>query len=472
MSSKKDKQQNNSAGDVNGMPKKKTAGAFDGLADMLNTGDLGALIDNNGQDLSMIQISEIAVKKQVREIFEDDENSLQDLANSIRAKGVLQSIIVRPIPGPIPFELVAGERRLRSAKIVGLEQIPAIVRELTDEEAEDYQLAENIQRKNLTQIEIGRRLQRDLDALGSIEAVMEKHEKSRAWISKWLSILDLPEQAQRVVDEKLSADPEVILGVKQIEKYDPDAAKALVDDLKQTQIDKTESRKAAKDDKATKGDKKTEKPNAEGTARSKVQAVKDAVKPPKKPRKDKTPPANPDNVATEKDRSHEEPGPVTVVENGSAAPETIEKANEVLQDDNTAQDDQNAFNSMLDDIVATDEAGAAENEENQSFGNPPAFPPAALDEAYSAIFESGRSPAAALDAMAKEERENCENWLRSFYDVGVSAKDIGRTVIQGLRVGQFAQEGHGAFALSAFLYGADAEAKFSLLNIMGSVKPS
>lgn len=459
--------------------KKPAVGAFDGLADMLNAGDLGSLTGDHGQDYSRIVIAEIAVKPQVREIFEDAENSLKDLADSIRELGVLQAILIRPIPGPIPFELVAGERRLRAATMAGLEQIPAIVRELTDEEAEAIQFAENIQRKNLTQIEIGNRLQRDLDNLGNIEAVMAKHKKSRAWISKWLSILDLPEQAQRLVDENLSADPEVILGVKQIEKVSPEAAKEVVDELKKTQ---GESKKG-------------------GNARDKVQAAKDAVKPPKKPRKEKTPPANPDNVATPREESHKENGPVTDVPPATLAndpalqelQQTFAAGAQSEQDDNNQDDPADIFadakivtfdpaqqeqppqafpqSAPTGQQEATQEAAGGTNGAGQGASNVPALPPAeALDNAYSLVFESGSSPKMVLDCMDKDARENCENWLNSFYEVGTSAKDVGRAVIQGFRNGQFAQEGHGALALAAFLYGADSGAKFSMFDIIGSVK--
>lgn len=450
--------------------KKPAVGAFDGLADMLNAGDLGSLTGDSGQDFSLIVIAEIAVKPQVREIFEDAENSLEDLADSIREHGVLQAIIIRPIPGPIPFELVAGERRLRAATMAGLEQIPAIVRELTDEEAEAIQFAENIQRKNLTQIEIGNRLQRDLDNLGNIEAVMAKHKKSRAWISKWLSILDLPEQAQRLVDENLSADPEVILGVKQIEKVSPEAAKEVVDELKKTQ---GESKKG-------------------GNARDKVQAAKDAVKPPKKPRKEKTPPANPDNVATPRDESHKENGPVTDVPPATLAndpalqelQQTFAAEAQAEQEDSNQDEQADIFADAKNVTIegpkevllpgsqeSTQEAASGINSNGQGASNVPALPPAeALDNAYSLVFESGSSPKMVLDCMDKDARENCENWLNSFYEVGTSAKDVGRAVIQGFRNGQFAQEGHGALALAAFLYGADSNAKFSMLDIIGSVK--
>lgn len=72
--------------------------------------------------------------------------------------------------------------------------------------------------------------------------------------------------------------------------------------------------------------------------------------------------------------------------------------------------------------------------------------------------------------MSKADKEAVESYLRTFYDAGKQANDVGRAVIQGIRKGQFSTDGDGAFALVAFLHGADSEAKFSVLNILGCVK--
>jgi len=150
---------------------------------------------------------------------------------------------------------------------------------LSDEEAEELQAAENIHRKNLTQIEEARRVQRDLNALnGDVNAVLAKYNKSRPWLSKLLSLLDLPDQAKRLVSENVSADIEVINTVKTIERIDPEKAKTLVDDLK-----------------ASRG---------KVNARDKVQAVKEEVKP-KKVKRGQDEEGG--SVATPKDRSQEEP---------------------------------------------------------------------------------------------------------------------------------------------------------------------
>ena len=153
--------------------------------DILGTG-VDALFGGNQTTLTVVPLSDIQVKEQIRKHFEDETNSLSELAESIKQRGVLQPILLRPAPNGSGYELIAGERRFRAAQLAGLSSIPAHIKNLSDEEAEDAQLAENIQRKNLTQQEEALKIQRDLDKLGSVEAVLAKHNKSRAWLSKML----------------------------------------------------------------------------------------------------------------------------------------------------------------------------------------------------------------------------------------------------------------------------------------------
>lgn len=190
---------------------------------------LDALFETDAQ-FAHIPLDMITVKKQVREQFDDTpDNKMVELAASIRARGVLQPILLREIGEG--YELIAGERRLRASKMAGLEKIPAYIRVMTDEDAEDAQLAENIHRENLTHLETANKLQKDLDQLGSIQAVLEKHNKSESWLSKMLSLLNLPEETKKLITGNVSADLEVIGAVKQIEKINPAEAKKLVEDL-------------------------------------------------------------------------------------------------------------------------------------------------------------------------------------------------------------------------------------------------
>jgi ParB family transcriptional regulator, chromosome partitioning protein len=192
-----------------------------------------SLFDTQGATFSTIPLDMIDVKKQVREVFEDEDNSLADLAENIKTNGVLQPILLRPTDDG--YELIAGERRLRAAKIAGLDVIPAYIREMSDDEAENAQFYENIHRKNLTQIEEAKKLQRDLDSLGGDkQAVCELHQKSYSWVSKRLSLLALEKPAVRLISEGISADIEAILMTNRVAKDDPEAANNLVDKLKKT----------------------------------------------------------------------------------------------------------------------------------------------------------------------------------------------------------------------------------------------
>jgi ParB family chromosome partitioning protein len=369
----------------------KQEAAFSGLGDILAGGFEAGLTDDEYE--LMVDLDDIEIEEQVREEFEDDENSLMDLGESL-AKVQLQSILLRPNTRPgasKPYLLVAGERRVRAGRLKGLQQLRARVKKMTDEQAEDAQFAENIHRKNLTQMEEAKRIQRDLDQLGSVDAVLAKHNKSRAWLSKIMSLLHLPEQAKRLVKENISADLEVINNVKTIEKADPKKAKALVDDLK-----------------ASRG---------KANAREKVAAVKETVKPSKKAQKDGG------SVATARDKSHEEPG--------------------------------------QGEVFAPAKSRSGKRAGHQEV----------LSRAYMAIFEGAKQPKAVLDGLSDDERAEVEAFLGTFFEAGKQAKDMASIVIQGFRNGGFASDGVGAFALVAYLQGAEPKAKFSLLNIFGCLKP-
>ena len=193
---------------------------------------IDTLFNAEGPQFTNVYLDMIVIKKQIRDVFEDDENTLADLAEDIKVRGVLQPIVLCETDDG--YVLVAGERRYRASVLAGLDQIPAMIHKMTPEEAREAQIAENIHRLNLKQIEEARTLQEDLDKLGSVSAVCEKYKKNKVWLSKRLSLLTLPEQAKRLVMEDISADIEVLNTVKTIEKADPEAAKALVDGLKDT----------------------------------------------------------------------------------------------------------------------------------------------------------------------------------------------------------------------------------------------
>lgn len=135
---------------------------------------------------------------QPRRIF--DETELEELANSVKTKGVLQPILVRKL-GDGGYELIAGERRWRAAKIAGLKKIPAIVRPATDAEAMEMALIENLQRKDLNSMEAARAYQRLMKEFGlTQEAVSRALGKERSSIANTVRLLALQSEVQGWVE--------------------------------------------------------------------------------------------------------------------------------------------------------------------------------------------------------------------------------------------------------------------------------
>lgn len=128
-----------------------------------------------------------------------DDESLKELAASIKASGVLQPIIVRKI-GPGDFQLVAGERRLRAAHVAGLEKIPAIVREYDDRSMMELALIENIQREDLNPIDEARAYHALIEKVGlTHDQVSERVGKQRSSITNSLRLLGLPVEVMDMV---------------------------------------------------------------------------------------------------------------------------------------------------------------------------------------------------------------------------------------------------------------------------------
>jgi ParB family chromosome partitioning protein len=152
-----------------------------------------------------IPISEIVPNEhQPRKVFSHQE--LEDLVASIKKHGVLQPVTVTEKPDG-GYELIAGERRLRSSQIAGLATVPAIVRSATNQEKLELALIENIQRQDLNPIEEAFAYQRLMEEFHlTQQQVSEQVGKSRSVIANMVRLLDLPEEIQKaLMDGKLSA---------------------------------------------------------------------------------------------------------------------------------------------------------------------------------------------------------------------------------------------------------------------------
>ena len=155
--------------------------------------------DLNPSDISIDRI--IPNPKQPRRTF--IEADLEELAESIRAKGVIQPILVRPDPNqPEMFEIIAGERRWRAARRAGLTAMPAVVRAFDDREVLEIAIIENVQRSDLNAVEEAEAYKSLIDRFGRTqESVAQQVGKSREHVSNTLRLLQLPEDVREHVRE-------------------------------------------------------------------------------------------------------------------------------------------------------------------------------------------------------------------------------------------------------------------------------
>lgn len=150
--------------------------------------------ENNSSslDIDLIQNNRYQPRKNY------DESKLEDLKSSIKEKGVLQPILVRPVGNH--YEVVAGERRLRASRAVGLKQVPVVIKNITDREALVLALVENIQREELNPIEEAQGFKRLIDEFQlTQEAVAESVGKDRSTVTNLIRLLKLPQAIQQYV---------------------------------------------------------------------------------------------------------------------------------------------------------------------------------------------------------------------------------------------------------------------------------
>lgn len=149
-------------------------------------------------DLELI----VAAEGQPRKTFYDD--TLEELAQSIKERGVLQPIIVRPMPDG-KYQIVMGERRYRASKLAGLTQIPAIIRDLSDEDTAADALLENFQREDLNAIERAKAVKQLLTFM-SVEQCCKTLGVAESTLRRYLELLELPESIQQEFVKRNDSD--------------------------------------------------------------------------------------------------------------------------------------------------------------------------------------------------------------------------------------------------------------------------
>ena len=188
-----------------GIPKRRALGK--GLEELFNNEVINyssveeqIVNETPKDDIVMIDLNELRANPyQPRKVF--NEESLKELADSIREHGVFQPIIVKKsIKG---YEIIAGERRVRASKMAGLKEIPAIIRDFNDTQMMEIALLENLQREDLSAIEEANAYKKLQDTLVVTQEELAKRlGKSRSHITNMLGLLTLPESIQKDITDK------------------------------------------------------------------------------------------------------------------------------------------------------------------------------------------------------------------------------------------------------------------------------
>lgn len=208
---------------------------------------LDALFEDNAIDsreAQTLRMSEIEPNKsQPRKVF--DEGALRELAESIREHGLIQPIVVRPMPNGMTYQIVAGERRWRACRILGLDEVPVIIKELDDFEMAQLAIIENVQRADLNPMEEAAAYKELVDTYKmNHETVAKVIGKSRSYITNALRLMSMPEQVQDYVREgKLSmGHAKAVMGLDSNEQIMQAAEQIVSDNMNVRQTEKMVSK--------------------------------------------------------------------------------------------------------------------------------------------------------------------------------------------------------------------------------------
>lgn len=230
-------------------------------------GGLGRGLDSLFADNSVDEINPSVNKLRIMEIEPNhdqprkdfDEKALSELAESIEQHGVLQPLVVRPLANGA-YQLVAGERRWRAARIAGLTEVPVVIKELSDEEVIEIAMIENLQREDLNPLEEALGYRYMMDELGiTQEQAAEKVGKSRPAVANALRLLKLPDEVQEMIKNNLISPghARALLGFDSEDMIIQTAKLIVKDDLSVREVETMvkNSKKAPKISKQQKRDK-------------------------------------------------------------------------------------------------------------------------------------------------------------------------------------------------------------------------
>lgn len=212
------------------MTKKKGLGR--GIGNFLNSSEkIREVIEEERSKLMEINTSDIVANEdQPRKNFAEEE--LKDLASSIEKYGIIQPLLLKKKEDK--YEIIAGERRFRAAKLAGLERVPAIVKDITDEESSRIAIIENIQRKDLNPVEEAMSYRHLLDSQDLTQKELaEEIGKSRQYIGNTIRLLNLdPRVLKLLEEEKISVSHgKKLLSIKDGDRQYKEAMKIIKDNL-------------------------------------------------------------------------------------------------------------------------------------------------------------------------------------------------------------------------------------------------
>lgn len=193
----------------------------------------------NEDGSTMLNINEVEPNRdQPRKIF--NQSALEELAKSIEQNGIIQPILVRPMADG-SYQLIAGERRWRAARMAGLTEVPVTIREMSDEEASIFALIENLQREDLNPVEEAEGLKSLIESYGfTQEEAADKVGKSRTAVTNTLRLLKLPPSVRNLLsDGKITAGhARALLGLNEEKEMLKIAETTVAQDLSVRQVEK------------------------------------------------------------------------------------------------------------------------------------------------------------------------------------------------------------------------------------------